>query len=185
MSRGFTHETAVSGSVEWLTPKSVFDALGVAFDLDPCSPGQGLTHVPARRALTEADDGLAHHWSGRVWLNPPYGRGISTWLQRAEEHAISGAGSVIALVPARTDTAWFQHFAARADGLLLHAGRISFHRGDKDAPPTGSPGTGSAFLAFGSWAAWKLHDSNLPGLYVGRPGTPLRPGSPLERKDTP
>ena len=36
---GFVHEAAVGNSVEWYTPKSVFDALGVGFDLDVCSPG--------------------------------------------------------------------------------------------------------------------------------------------------
>ena len=42
---GFVHEAAVGNSVEWYTPKSVFDALGVGFDLDVCSPGDRKSHV--------------------------------------------------------------------------------------------------------------------------------------------
>ena len=34
---GFVHEAAVGNSVEWYTPKSVFDALDTWFDLDVCS----------------------------------------------------------------------------------------------------------------------------------------------------
>ena len=56
---GFVHEAAVSNSVEWYTPKSVFDALGVGFDLDVCSPGLDKTWVPAERALT-IEIGRAH-----------------------------------------------------------------------------------------------------------------------------
>ena len=99
---GFVHETAVSNSVEWYTPKSVFDALGVGFDLDVCSPGLDKTWVPAECALTIADDGLTSPWHGFVWCNPPYGKGIDKWINRMAEH-----NNGIALLPARPDTAWF------------------------------------------------------------------------------
>jgi len=36
---GFTHESARNESVDWYTPPELFDALGLTFDLDPCSPG--------------------------------------------------------------------------------------------------------------------------------------------------
>lgn len=163
MTRGFTHETSVSKSVEWFTPEWIFKALDVTFELDPCSPGKGLSHVPAKNIFTIADDGLTQPWAGRVWLNPPYGRGIEKWLGKAADLASSGAGSVIALVPNRTDTKWFQQAAEYADAILFPASRIKFHPGDKDAPFAGSPGTGSAFFGFGSWAARTLRDSKIQG----------------------
>jgi len=43
---------------EWRTPKFVFDALRLTFDLDPCWPASGPCFVPARHHYTEADDGL-------------------------------------------------------------------------------------------------------------------------------
>lgn len=33
---------------EWYTPEWLFEALGVQFDLDPCSPGAPPSRVPAR-----------------------------------------------------------------------------------------------------------------------------------------
>ena len=166
MMSGFVHETAISGSVEWFTPRWVFDALGARFDLDPCSPGEGLTHVPASHHLTKEQDGLALPWVGRVWCNPPYGPGIEKWLWKCATLAQDGVGSAIALVPNRTDTRWFQKAMADADATLFLAGRIKFHRGDKDAPPTGSPGTGSALIGYGPWAADVLRTCTLAGFYT-------------------
>lgn len=73
MSKGFTHESSAKDvPVEHYTPKYIFDALGQTFDLDPASPGQGLTHVPATKVLTKEDDGLLTPWdlNDFVWLNP-------------------------------------------------------------------------------------------------------------------
>jgi hypothetical protein len=58
------HKKSVGETSDWYTPKSIFDALGLVFDLDPTSPGPGLCHVPARKIYTQADDGLALPWHG-------------------------------------------------------------------------------------------------------------------------
>jgi hypothetical protein len=60
------HEPSIGESDDWYTPPEIFDALGLTFDLDPCSPGP--THwVPARQVFTKQDDGLAQPWSGLVF----------------------------------------------------------------------------------------------------------------------
>lgn len=66
------HENSIGESDEWYTPREVFSALGMDFDLDPCSPGSGHW-VPARRQFTKTDDGLSRPWRGRVFMNPPFG----------------------------------------------------------------------------------------------------------------
>lgn len=86
MSKGFTHETAVGASVEWYTPKSVFDALGVKFDLDPCTPGGGLTRVPADSHYTKKEDGLESEWFGRIRFHP--------WHKDAPNNGSPGVGNV-------------------------------------------------------------------------------------------
>lgn len=55
-----------SENVEWYTPPQIFEALGMHFDLDPCSPGVGKSFVPANTHYTRADDGLAAPWAGSV-----------------------------------------------------------------------------------------------------------------------
>ena len=58
------HEPSIGASDDWYTPPFIFAALGLTFDLDPCSPGPDHW-VPARRVFTRADDGLAQAWGGR------------------------------------------------------------------------------------------------------------------------
>jgi hypothetical protein len=53
----------------WYTPPEIFSALGLTFDLDPCSPGPGHW-MSARHVYTKADDGLAQSWQGCVFMNP-------------------------------------------------------------------------------------------------------------------
>jgi hypothetical protein len=100
---GFCHECSRGQSVEWYTPPEVFEALAISFDLDPAAPAGGVPWVPAERFLSQSENGLVQPWAGRVWLNPPYGRGTAEWLERLARH-----GDGLALVFARTDTRWYQ-----------------------------------------------------------------------------
>jgi hypothetical protein len=52
------HEPSIGKTDEWYPPRSIFDALGLTFDLDPCSPGPDHW-VPARRILHPA-----RRWTG-------------------------------------------------------------------------------------------------------------------------
>lgn len=155
MSRGFTHESARNESVEWYTPQFVFDALGLEFDLDPCSPGAGKSFVPAAKHYTIEDDGLASEWSGTVWVNPPYGAQTPKWMRKFRDH-----GDGLALVAARTDVKWFHDYGADADAICFVNGRIKFYQGNLTTQP-GSPGTGSMILAYGQKAVDALMQSGL------------------------
>lgn len=152
---GFTHESsAATVPVEWYTPPEIFDALGITFDLDPCHPNTP-TCVPAHNKITPPQDGLIAQWHGNIWLNPPYGKQTQHWLQRLTEH-----GNGIALVFARTDAAWFQHQLRNATAICFIAGRVKFING-QTGQPAGSPGAGSALIAYGTQNAAALHHSAL------------------------
>ncbi|WP_311878664.1 DNA N-6-adenine-methyltransferase [Microbacterium forte] len=70
---------------ERYTPRWVFDALGETFDLDPASPVDAETKVPALRRFTRVDDGLAQQWEGFVWCNPPFSN-TTPWAERMLAH---------------------------------------------------------------------------------------------------
>ena len=130
-------------SVEWYTPKWVFDRLGVSFDLDPCSPvSLEKSSVPATAFYSVEDDGLSKEWFGSVWLNPPYGREIVGWTKKMCLHRCG-----IALVFSRTDTAWCQEMMLSADAVLFLKGRIKFVAGN--GQNESNSGAGSLFLAWG------------------------------------
>jgi phage N-6-adenine-methyltransferase len=124
---GFTSKTD-----NWATPQNFFDALDIEFrfELDVCA-SEG--NAKCSRYFTAQDDGLSQSWSGRCFMNPPYGRTIGAWIEKAYRSSLAGA-TVVCLVPARTDTAWWHDWAMRADEIRLVRGRLKFGRGTAPAP---------------------------------------------------
>ena len=140
---GFTHESSRNETAEWYTPPSLFDSMGIQFDLDPCAPPVGsLWTVPATHKWTAEDDGRLMPWHGNVFCNPPYGQDTATWLEKLALH-----GRGVALVFARTDTKWFHRFAADADAICFIEGRIKFIKPDGSSGDT--PGAGSMLVIYG------------------------------------
>ena len=92
MTNLFDIEQEVTTSDDYLTPKWVFDLLGVRFDLDVAASPFG-SYVPADRQFTKADDGLEQTWRGKVWMNPPYSE-ATPWVRKFLIH-----GNGIALLP--------------------------------------------------------------------------------------
>jgi len=121
-----------SATDEWATPQWLFDALHreFAFTLDPCATRE---NAKCARFFTREDDGLAQDWRGEVvFMNPPYGAAIGRWMQKAFESADGGA-TVVCLVPARTDTAWWHRYAMTGEVRLLR-GRLKFGNANNCAP---------------------------------------------------
>ena len=153
------HEPSIGRSDDWLTPPEIFAALGLTFDLDPCSPGPGHW-VPARRIYTKEDDGLSKPWRGLVFVNPPFGgrNGQVPWLRKFLAH-----GNGVAIVRAYTSAEWFHQWAAQADAMLFPRGKTKFIR--PDGSVVGAPGHGVALLGMGEESCWALQQSGL-GFYV-------------------
>jgi len=125
-----------SESPEWYTPPEIIEravaALGV-IDLDPCSNSRTDPRIPALNHFTAEEDGLTLLWFGRVYMNPPYGREIVAWVDKlATEYESGRVEHAIALVPARTDTAWFRRLPAYL--VCFVSGRLSFSDHDNAAP---------------------------------------------------
>jgi phage N-6-adenine-methyltransferase len=138
-SRSFyTHAGNSSMSESWETPRALLETLATVFgrfDLDPCAPRKTRARVKARVHLTEEDDGLSLPWHGTVFVNPPYGRALSSWVAKAHREVQEGrARTVVALLPARPDTSyWHAHVAGHAAVYFLR-GRLRFGDGDQSAP---------------------------------------------------
>lgn len=127
-------------SVEWFTPswllEVLYDVFG-EFDLDPCSPTFDRTKAPVRAKAyyTAPQDGLAHPWHGAVYMNPPYGRHLSKWVEKAwAEVAVGNADYVIGLVPARTDTRWWHKNVVNFAQVIFLQGRLIFANSIHAAP---------------------------------------------------
>lgn len=102
---------------ERYTPKSVFDALDVTFDLDVASPPAAYSCVPARNVYTIEDDGLTSPWHGFVWMNPPWSQ-CTPWVKKFIEH-----GDGIALLPAAKRSKWMTNLWSSDASVLLYSMR--------------------------------------------------------------
>lgn len=121
-----------SATDDWAAPQDFFDRVAARFgpfDLDVCASPK---NAKAPRFYTKGEDGLRQEWVGRCWMNPPYGREIGHWMRKAYEAAQSGA-TVVCLVPARTDTAWWHDYAARGCVEFIR-GRLKFGDSKTSAP---------------------------------------------------
>ena len=122
-----------SKSDDWATPPDVFARLDAefSFELDVCA---SKANAKCERFFTVFEDGLAQEWTGTVWMNPPYGRGIGAWLKKAADSAEAGA-TVVCLIPARTDTTWWhEQVMTRASEVRFVRGRLSFGAAKAPAP---------------------------------------------------
>jgi site-specific DNA-methyltransferase (adenine-specific) len=123
----------------WATPKWLFDEYNQKheFGLDAaasstnhlCDNWFGLDHVdPAKR------DGLTADWTGygAVWCNPPYGRVIKDWVEKALSH---NEITVVMLLPSRTDTQWFHQLSNHVQvNIKFMKGRLKFGDSKTAAP---------------------------------------------------
>lgn len=138
-------------------------------DLDPCSNSN--SRVLCAEAFDfhgRGEDGLKLPWryradmrraDGTLWpsnvrhtafVNPPYGKGAGpAWARKIGQEVEAGL-EVIALVPARTDTAAFQEVYLQADAICFWAGRIKFEIDGAAQDPAPFP---SAVVYFGPHAA--------------------------------
>ncbi len=167
MSGKFGQASNTRKSVEWYSPQWIFHELGLQFDLDPCSPHDMQTAVPARVKYTIFDNGLTSPWFGLVWLNPPYGPDVSLWMQAMLSH-----NNGVALVFSRTDATWFQQAMRAAQTTLFLSGRIAFVPGHENRHKKSRAGAGTALFGFGNEAATGVRRLAHRGVLFDRPANP-------------
>jgi phage N-6-adenine-methyltransferase len=120
-----------SRSEQWGTPQDLFDTLHreFRFNLDAAASKE---NAKCERFYTKEDNGLMRPWDDSTFLNPPYGKNIGQWMHKA---ALEGLHvTVVALVPARTDTDWFHRSVwGVAAELRFIKGRLRFEGGNHSA----------------------------------------------------
>ena len=145
------HRAGGTGENEWYTPAEYVEmareVMG-GIDLDPASSDQAQEQVGARTFYTQGDDGLAHDWSGRVWLNPPYAQpAIQQFVEKLVQEVSAGSvTAAIMLTHNYTDTDWFHTAEFVAEAVCFTRGRIRF------VSPSGtlaSPTQGQTFFYYG------------------------------------
>lgn len=123
-----------SATDQWATPQDFFDRLDSEFNftLDPCAD---TSNHKCDTYFTKEDDGLQQSWKGHtVFCNPPYGKVIKDWVKKSYEESRDKATTVVMLIPARTDTAYFHDFIYGKAEIRFIRGRLKFNNAKHAAP---------------------------------------------------
>ena len=113
----------------WETPQELFDKYDAIyhFETDVCALTE---NAKCERFFTPKMDGLKQEWTGVCWCNPPYGRQIGKWVEKA----VKSFATVVMLLPARTDTKWFHDWCLPYGKIEFLRGRLKFGGCDNSAP---------------------------------------------------
>lgn len=117
----------------WETPQAFFDCLNSEFnfDIDVCATSE---NAKCNTFFTKEQDGLTQPWRGVCWCNPPYGREIGKWVQKAYFSSKDDGATVVMLLPARTDTKWFHEYIYHQSEIRFIKGRLKFGDSANSAP---------------------------------------------------
>lgn len=113
----------------WETPQDLFDKYNdiYNFETDVCALPE---NAKCKKYFTPETDGLKQEWKGVCWCNPPYGREIGKWVEKA----VNSFATVVMLLPARTDTRWFHDFCLPYSKIEFIKGRLKFGKAKNSAP---------------------------------------------------
>lgn len=116
-----------SKNMNWCTPQDFFDRLDAEFHfvLDAAATEKS---AKCAKFFTPETDGLAQSWDcggGAVFCNPPYGRQIGKWVQKAFKES-AGGYPIVLLIPARTDTTYFHDYIYGKAEIRFIRGRLRF-----------------------------------------------------------
>ena len=143
MTKGFTDGMRSSIKDSWTTPRDFFAVLDkeFCFTLDAAALQEstlvsgnwyGPDHPEPSRQDALNCDWKSDSNGGTVWLNPPYGRAIKSFMAKADQEAQEGA-EIVCLVPSRTDTAWWWESCIHHEIRFIR-GRLKFGGQNNSAP---------------------------------------------------
>ena len=125
---------------DWATPRQLFEMLHQEFNftLDVCATRDNLPVEDIEYFDYRITDALSRQWmpliNGSVWCNPPYGRKVGFWIEKAYREAKELGVTVVMLLPARTDTSWWHDYCMKGEIRFLR-GRLSFDEKKRGRAP--------------------------------------------------
>lgn len=124
-----------SNDMTWETPQWLFDKLDKEFHFtfDVCA---SANNTKCNKYWNVEQDALKHNWAANkevYWMNPPYGREVGVWIEKAYNESLKGA-TVVCLIPSRTDTKYWHDYCMKASEIRFIKGRLKFGDSKNSAP---------------------------------------------------
>lgn len=124
-----------SDKMDWGTPTKLFQELNheFVFTLDAAASDQ---NTKCKHYFTESSDGLNQDWGNHnsIFLNPPYGRAIPKWVEKAYNESLKPNTTIVCLIPVRSDTKWWHNFVMKSSEIRLMNRRLTFEGANNKAP---------------------------------------------------
>ena len=116
-----------SKKMDWCTPQSFYDELDLEFHFKLDAAATDKT-AKCSMYFTPETNGLEQSWDvgGAVFCNPPYGREIGKWVEKAYSESMRGGYEIVLLIPARTDTQYFHDYIYGKSEIRFVRGRLRF-----------------------------------------------------------
>lgn len=115
-----------SKSTEYETPDDIFKPLQKEFNiiLDVCATGKN------KKCNKYYDIDIAafkQDWYkiGNAWMNPPFGKNLKKWVEKAYKESQKGI-VVVCLLPVRSNTNWWHEYCMKGEIRFLR-GEIKFN----------------------------------------------------------
>lgn len=137
---------------EQYTPRALFDAMEVEFDLDVAAPKGGILWIPAKAHYSIEDNALEKPWWGMVWMNPPYSK-PSPWVNKFIAH-----GNGLALLP-MSKSKWCYDLW-QACSSITFIGTMKFHQTDGSVT--------QIFMPVALWGIGDIADAAIARTNLGR-----------------
>jgi phage N-6-adenine-methyltransferase len=132
--------TGVETHTSWRTPKPLFHFLHHIYHFEVDAAADGDNHLlPFWYGPGGMDEDAltVESWASPAWCNPPYGKGIDRWLEKFVEQSSQHSNTIVALLPARTETLWWAKGIVPYADIIFLTGRVPFvgpHKGKKSQP---------------------------------------------------
>lgn len=140
---------------DWITPPHILASARIVMggiDLDPASSILANScWVKASRFYDESSDGMKQEWSGTVWLNPPFGKMASQFVNKLHTHFSGGevTQAILLLNQNSMSSAWFSSVYDECSVMMVTRGRLKFTTTNVSVNVS-SPTTGHVIAYYGT-----------------------------------
>jgi len=106
---GIDKNSFKSKSQEYETPNEVFEPLQKEFNLqlDVCATKE---NHKCDLYFTKEQSALYQDWKLNFWMNPPFGRDLKKWVQKAYEESQKNNVNGVLILPVRSNTLWWHKY---------------------------------------------------------------------------
>ncbi|MCC6117631.1 phage N-6-adenine-methyltransferase [Lactiplantibacillus plantarum] len=120
-----------SNKEDWETPSDFFNDLNKKYHFK-WDLAASDDNAKCSNYFTHDDNSLEQNWGGldgNLFINPPYGRELKLWVEKASKTHLKSGQYLVMLIPSRTDTSYWHDYIFNHAEIEFLRGRLKFEVG--------------------------------------------------------